>query len=238
MRRVASLGLALCAAALAVAPVVRADEPSSKRHHRHLCPKCQMAEVMKVNGGAPVVFEGSPLPTGTSCATCQAQGGVITPMARPDGGFMVAGNEPPGYATLGTGRQFSTEPLPIGVVQANYQPQGAPAAAAGRGFDPTHGPSAPRNPHAGMGMSPYAGMGAAPGMGAMAGPRPGPVSTAPDGPARRPRVLTHLFGFESWGERRAARAARDAQAHAAIPVGQPGFSHVSEVPASAVYGRR
>jgi hypothetical protein len=59
-------------------------------------------------------------------------------------------------------------------------------------------------------------------------------------PSRKPRIMAHLFGLDGlnparWGE---GRAARRAEAHAMIPVGNVPPPRVDGLPPSAVYGQR
>jgi hypothetical protein len=59
-----------------------------------------------------------------------------------------------------------------------------------------------------------------------------------NGPSGRPHVLSHMFGLSAIGRERAeARARRKEEAHARIPYGVQQAGPVTDLPASAVYGR-
>jgi hypothetical protein len=252
MRCLTSLGLSL-AAAVALAgfatPAAHAGGPKSqtaKKHSGHLCSECQLRAAIEKSGGAPIVIQGPDLaamPPGATggCASCAAAAAAGGPV------YITAGGEMPGVATLGgpsapgiasLNGPIGNEPVPIGVVQASYSQGGNPAATGaytGRAgsFDPTHGD--PRVSHA-LG-TPMPGRNGVP-ISGMPGSMGGPVSVAPDGPAKRPRVLSTLFGLEGLGDWRRSRADRAAQAHAMIPMGNvTARPRATSVPASAVYGQ-
>lgn len=226
MRRFVSLGLTVLGLAIAVPCVAEAGpcptcdainqgnrgllgRPSKSRH---LCPKCQLDAALRESGSNPVVIHNAAgpdmLPPGVSgmngmqgmpgaCAACEA--------SAPSG-------EPAGYAALGTGGTIiSTEPTPIGLMRAGFQPQAGPV------------PATAASP---MGMAGH----------------PTLIPAAPTGwqPRRshRTSVIAHLFGLDGFGQWRADRAEARASQHARLPLGStPGTGPVTDVPASAVYGR-
>jgi hypothetical protein len=235
MRRLATLCLGLIGAALAGSSVVQAQHPAgcptcggsspayvtsapgmagpdTSRHahpHTRHCPKCQLERAQRHAGNNPIIVTG---PDGAypdaSCAAC-GQGG------------MVLQGEAPGFAMLGPGTTsvLSPEPAPIGVVQTTYQPGGQPLS-----------------PNAMMGP----GYGARPAL--AAGYPAGAIPPAPTpyvgGPRRRTSVLGHLFGLDGLAHLGDARRQRQASAHAAMRLGNPGsIAPVTELPASVVYGR-
>jgi hypothetical protein len=121
---------------------------------------------------------------------------------------------PPG-ATFAGGTVLSAEPAPVGVMRTSYLPTGPTAEPPG-----------------------YATVGSPAAVGGMTAGQA--IPPAPDiiAPARhrRPHVLTHLLGLDALGAHRRERIARHESAHAAIAYGSTD-QHVTELPASMVYGR-
>jgi hypothetical protein len=165
------------------------------------------------------------------CKECQAvldMPGTVTMMAAPAAPTMAgapgrAVASAPGRAAAGgemvqmAGPQDG--PMPIGVMQANYQQGGAAAMPA---------PTAPATARTG-----------APGH-ASAALHPDAGNAPYQKPSKelRPSVLGHLFGWSYIGkDRRDARDLRSSQAHASIRYGDEGKT-VEELPASMVYGPR
>ncbi len=209
----------------AVAAAVAAAHKSHK-HRRglfgreHLCPDCQRAKLaargidvppppmMPAPGATVVMQEGAP------CAACEAaKAGVVMMPSGVETGRAVLGDTP-GYAVVGDA-PVAAEPAPVGRVQANWpNHHGAMAAAPGQPGQYDHG----------VMPSSYAGN----------APRLSPMG---DPPARNPMILGHLFGLTEIGKaRRLERDKKAREAHASISYDQQN-QVVTEVPASAVYGK-
>ncbi|WZO99774.1 hypothetical protein EP7_001387 [Isosphaeraceae bacterium EP7] len=199
------------------------------------CIECQRAKLASQGIFVPPPPDALParIPAGSVCTSCQqaaaAGGEVVTMVGMP----IESSDEAAGHAVVGdlghgqpTGNMgiAGAEPVPVGVVQTNYN-AGAPApySVADR-IDPL------ARGHAGMTRP----QGPVP----MNGPIPPAPTPASSGANARPRVLAHLFGFEGIG--RAGREAREQKAreqHAKISYGNAG-GPISELPASMVYGGR
>ena len=218
MRHLARLGLALLGLAVAFPLAANAgDAPARKT--RHLCPNCQLMEAQRQAGNVPIVVEGPGPGPEAGCLACQAQNGMSAPVVVGDApGYAQLGGSNPGLASLGGARVLSTDPMPIGVVQASYNNASPlPAAAAGM-------PRGPQMP----------GMAAMPPQGPAVPPAPTPWLPPRH---RRPSVIAHLFGVDGFGRRGEVRAEQQAAMHAAIPVGQGPSRNVSELPANLVFGK-
>ena len=183
------------------------------RGHGAACSACQAGTV--VSGPATVVESSPP---GHAVAGGQALAGNYPPGYAVSGGQVLAGNYPPGPAV--SGGNFgpgvaSVEPTPVGVSRSSQTPLKNPHMAA-------TGPRAPAGPYD-PSVQPSSMI---------------PAQTALDRETTaRPHILSHLLGFD--GITRYFRESRDDKfrdAHAAISydsASQP----VTEVPATAVYGK-
>jgi hypothetical protein len=248
MRFVARLGLGVFGLALVAAPAAKAQQPvpeepngsrpavaaaspAAAHHHRGLfasrhCVECQRAWVKK-HDGVDIPPPPSLLPPGVvasqvvhnhqqgmACAACEGGAMAVGPVGSYPpghatmGGPEMAGNYPPGHASVGMPGE---DPAPVGVAKSwQGRWSGSKLAASGaRPYDPTVMPSSMV-----------------------------PAQTAIDGESsNRPHVISHLLGVG--GITRHAREAREQrrrEAHASIAYDAPG-QPVTELPASAVYGR-
>ena len=227
MRLHARLSLALFGLALAVPTAVPAQGPARSgatggehKHTRGLfgnkrsCTECQVKELAAQ--GILIPPPPAPIPDGAivtegECTACESAPMVSGPMTVPNGaapGHAVVGGSASGYAVVG-GDGHSAEPTPIGFVNPALASSMPPDAAARPGtMDRSLTPTS------------------------MA-PNPIRPKTHND-----PRVLSHLFGLSDLRPgRRAARAAREREAHAKITYG-PADAQRNDVPASVIYGRR
>lgn len=235
MRRLCSrlLALGLAAGLLAVVPTAaQAGKPKCPHSNgSYKCPSCQLADAQRKAGDRPIVVSGpSPIElSAPGCAACAASGGEVVMMGTGEapGVAHLGGAHPGGVVMPGGGHMVSNEPAPIGVVRPSHDMSARQTAFNGgaAAFDPTHGPS--RAPS----------MMSAPGMGMPPGYIP-PAPTPMDSQHRRTSILGHLFGLDGIGRFGESRAARQAAAHAAIPMGPPAAAgRPTELPASMVYGR-
>ena len=246
MRMRARLVLGLYGVALAVPAVVMAgplgdDEsmgmapPQMKaepHHHKGLfgrrhCVECQRA-YYKAHDGVDVPapppldsgMQGQVVSNGAHCPTCQGNVVVSGPMMSQNAsapGFAVVGGpggpEAPGYAVIGEA-MVGSEPAPVGVAKMRNHGAMDPRMAAS-GARPG---SAPVDPSVVPTNLP-------------------PAQVALSSPAsNRPHIISHLFGLPNFGQYHRDRIERERQKHASIAYGQV-ESHVSEVPASLVYGK-
>ncbi|MEO6807976.1 MAG: hypothetical protein ABI353_02560 [Isosphaeraceae bacterium] len=234
MRHFASMRLAVFGLALAVPTVAWSDPPETTkapvrhglfgRHHRHVCPNCQMKAQLRADAlnappmgmiqsppGSGMMMPAAP---GAPCLACQAAAGAPV-MIMDNGeaaGHAVISGAPVGHAMAGMTSPMA-EPAPIGVVQAGFRPASMPSPMAA-------GPASayPVPNQGGRGLLPGA---------------PTPVRPQP---ANRPHILAHLFGLET-GSISRARHERMKAEHARIRYDDSERA-VGELPASMVYGPR
>lgn len=206
MPRLVTLGGALMGLALILPTAAPAQEPDASHGHvRRLCPKClaKMQARGEFTGDVvPLVPPAPPVASAPGgCVTCQMAGGEAP-------GYASTAVSAPGYASVGGGTVISSEPAPIGVVRAGYQPGAAmpPASSLAPGHGaPNVGPVAPTVGAAGL------------------------------GPHRRTSVLSHLF-FGGSPRMGYARRQKMKERHAMEAYDAPG-TVTTELPASMVYGR-
>jgi hypothetical protein len=207
--------------------ILMAPPASAAAPHKHkgktLCARCAAAQDPR--NMPPVRVISCAHSRNGACPTCQAllamPGQVVmmgspTPPQAPGRAVVSSGGPPPAVAgrmPAGPSDGPASDPAPIGVVRAGYA-NGPPTANSGAAQ-----PSSPGRAvaEAGPGSSPY---------------RPKTE------PGISPNVIGHLFGFAGIGSGRARETARrKAEAHAMIQYNNEGPT-VTDLPASAVYGRR
>ena len=206
------------------APAARPVEAAHKHRGKVLCARC--AAKLQAPGTMPpgqiVACEHS---KNGACPACLAA------LSMP-GTFVTAGGQPAQAAVEAPGRALASsgaapaqgfdpnlvEPAPVGVVQANFS-QGGPAGMPA-GLAPQANPNAPGRAmvESNAGRDPY---------------------QARSGPFPHPHILGHLFGWSGIGNEKAdERAQRKAETHAMITYDENGNAPVTELPASAVFGKK
>ena len=211
--------------AMGAHPVAAAPHEHHRHRRRlfgreHLCADCQRAKLAAQGVNVPpppsmtVPGETLTMLSNAPCAACDAaKAGVVMMPSGSQPGHAVVGDMP-GYAVVGD-MPAGAEPEPIGRVQANW-PNHHGAMAAG--------PGQPGQYDHGVMPSSYTGK----------APRLTPMG---DPPKRNPMILGHLFGLTEVGKsRRLERDKKARETHAAIAYDQQN-QIVTEIPASAVYGK-
>jgi hypothetical protein len=229
----------------APAPAVKVVEGEAGHSHAHNharglfgkgrpCVECQRAKLAAQGIYVPPPPDAlaGRIPAEGVCTSCQqaaAAGGQVVMM---EGMPVESSAEPAGHAVVGDLGQgqpagsalANAEPMPVGVVQTNYN-SGAPAPySVNDRIDPL--------------ARGHAGISRPDGPVPMNGPVPPAPTPASSGANTRPRVLAHLFGFDGIGRAgREAREQKTREQHAKISYGNQS-GPISELPASMVYGRR
>jgi hypothetical protein len=225
MRRWISTGLALIGMALAVPAAATAGSPdmrhglfkgakSQKKHvHQHVhnhdapsggCSTCESPEAVVVTNGT--------LTAPGACTACQA---AAMQQVEAPGLASLRPSEAPGFASMnGRDQVLSSEPTPIGVVQAGFRPEATGMPTASSLFHQSAGQPQGAN------LGPIA-----PTMGGM-----------PGKPHARPHIIRHLLGLDGFGRMGQEREAREASKHAQTTFGT-NDQRVVDVPANMVYGR-
>jgi hypothetical protein len=195
----------------------RADAVAHGGRGPRLCARCMAQRypgmAVRAPGASGGTFPGTP----SGCTACQAGATVAA------GPTYVMSGEAPGQVIVGMapgtsfagGTVLSTEPAPVGVMRTSLN-AASRAAAEPPGYATVGAPGGP-------------------GMGPAQAVPPAPEIIAPSR-HKRPHVLTHLFGLDALAAGHHARVAKRESAHASIAYG-PLDQHLTELPASMVYGR-
>jgi 2-oxoglutarate dehydrogenase E2 component (dihydrolipoamide succinyltransferase) len=190
-----------------------------KHKGRVLCAAC-MAKAEKKMVAPPGKIIACAHSKNGVCSACRAalempgpmvMMGPNDPVAPMSGGStMIAGASAPGRAVVAD----AGDPMPVGVMQANYS-QGGPAAASSSTMAAALAPGR-----------------------AVASSTVGPEIYQRGGNGfPRPHILGHLFGWSYFNDGRKMQEERKSQSHASIPYNNEGTT-ITDVPASVIYGKR
>jgi hypothetical protein len=204
--------------------------PAAEAPHQHngrtYCAKCAAKMAGAMPRGKIVGCAHSKNGVCTACQAALNQPGqfIVSGGPAPEApGRAVASSGPAGAASDKGGSAIAygggpDEPVPVGVVQANYSPYAPTATSAA--YAPQAAPPGRAVAESTSGHEPY--------------------QTKSSG-FPRPHILGHIFGWSVIGADRAEeRARRKAETHAMISYDSNGNSSttVEDLPASAVYGKK